>query len=490
MVEATGFIYELDITDVGNMSGLPEWVRKHKKKGMAVEKRGDSYYLTRVTSVWDPEKKRARKVTLEYLGRITPEGVIPPKGKRPTELGGILDAGNYVYLENFARHLEGPLRQCFPDDWQSILATAAIKLCYGEPFRRMQLRHQTSLSKRLWPKAALSKNSLTRLLERLGNQWPAQREFFTKISREEKHMAIDLSHIFSTSKNIPWTEYGHNSDDIWRPQVGILLMWGTSTKRPGFLKLLPGATHSAQTLINAIWESDIQEVVVVVDKGFWSSNNLAALEEANLEYVMALRRDLPIVKHTAHNRYKKYFRYRGRVQWWHAQEWEGRTLYHYLDKTMAAEEESNYLKRVEAGQETMTRFRKLRPRFGTLTLLTDTGLSAEKTYSLYKERRDIEYTFDTLQNTLGADTTWMRTRESLQGYLFIQYIALHLYSQILDHLKRKDLLKRYSVQDILTHLSKATVVEIDGKDRIGEITRQTKKIIELLELPITERPGH
>ena len=157
---------------------------------------------------------------------------------------------------------------------------------------------------------------------------------------------------------------------------------------------------------------------------------------------------------------------------------------------MAAEEESNYLKRVEAGQETMTRFRKLRSRFGTLTLLTDTGLSAEKTYNLYKERRDIEYAFDTLQNTLGADTTWMRTRESLQGYLFIQYIALHLYSQILDHLKRKDLLKRYSVQDILTHLSKVTVVEIDGKDRIGEITRQTKKIIELLELPITERPGH
>ncbi|MEW5937298.1 MAG: IS1634 family transposase, partial [Candidatus Thermoplasmatota archaeon] len=64
------------------MTDLPDWVLRHKERGMAVEKRGDSYYLTRVASVWNREKKQARKITLEYLGRVTPEGVIPPKGKR------------------------------------------------------------------------------------------------------------------------------------------------------------------------------------------------------------------------------------------------------------------------------------------------------------------------------------------------------------------------------------------------------------------------
>ena len=116
-------------------------------------------------------------------------------------------------------------------------------------------------------------------------------------------------------------------------------------------------------------------------------------------------------------------------------------------------------------------------------------MSAEKVYALYKERRDVEYAFDTLQNTLGGDVTWMRSRESLQGYLFILFIALHLYSQVLDHLKRKKLTNRYSVQDVLTYLSKVCVVELDGKDRIGEVTRQTKRVIELLEVPITKRLG-
>ena len=137
----------------------------------------------------------------------------------------------------------------------------------------------------------------------------------------------------------------------------------------------------------------------------------------------------------------------------------------------------------------MTDYKRLRKGFGTLSILTDTGLSAEETYALYKERREVEYAFDTLQNILGAEVTWMRSRESLQGFLFIMFIALHLYSQVLDHLKRKDLLKRYSVQDVLTYLSKVCVVEMDGKDHLAEVTRQTRKVIELLEVPITKKLG-
>jgi len=45
------------------------------------------------------------------------------------------------------------------------------------------------------------------------------------------------------------------------------------------------------------------------------------------------------------------------------------------------------------------------------------------------------------------------------------------------------------VQDVLTYLSKVCIVEMDGKDRLGEVTRQTKKVIDLLEVPITESLG-
>jgi transposase len=468
---------------------FPDWVLKHKKKGVAIEKRGDSFYASRVTSVWDPEKKRARKKTLEYLGIVTPNGIVPPKGKRDRQLGGVLEAGNFVYLEHFARHLSGPLRDCFPDDWESILAAAAIRLCYRESFGRMRVRYETCFAKRLWPDASLSKNSLSELLTRLGRQWPAQRDFFGQMAAGERHMAIDLSHIFSDSQQIPWVEFGHNGDDVWKPQVAIMLMWGTSTHRPGFLKVLPGAVHSAQTLVNAIKESNLKDCIAVLDKGFWSLDNMRELEEGHVHYAMALRRDLPMVKHASQSKYKEYFRYRKRAQWWRSTEWEGRVIYHFLDKSIADQEESTYLELIEEKKATMAEYKQLRDRFGTLSIVTDTGLSAEKTYALYKERRDVEYALDTLQNTLGGENTWMRSRDSMQGFLFIMFIALHLYSQVLDHLKRKDLLKRYSVHDVLTYLSKVCVVELDGKDHLAEVTKQTKKVIDLLEVPITKKLG-
>ena len=133
--------------------------------------------------------------------------------------------------------------------------------------------------------------------------------------------------------------------------------------------------------------------------------------------------------------------------------------------------------------------RARRNRFGTLAILTDTGMDPKRLYEFYKQRRDIEQSFDSLKNTLEGDKTWMQGRESLRGYYFILFIALHMYSQVLDHLRRKDLLKRYSVHDVLWQLSKVYLVDVDGRDMVGEVTKSTRKVIDVLEIPITENLG-
>lgn len=477
------------ITYIGNMPPLPEWVARHKKKGIAIEKRNGRYYASRVHSVWDPEKGRAQKVTDEYLGVVTPEGIIPPKHKRPLKVGGVLEAGNFAYLDRFASTLAGPLREFWPESWQSILAAGAIKLVYRDPLKRFSLRYKTSLACRLWPEAHLSKNSLTRLLERLGREWDSQRNFFEEISRAESNMAIDLTQVFSDSRNISWLEKGYNAQGLYHDQLQLLLMWGVDTHLPGFLKLLPGTASGAQNLLSAIWESRLKHVVVVGDKAFFSEDNVEELEEYETHYALSLKRDLAFLQHPAASRYTKYFMYRKNVQWWREYEWEDRRVVHYLDKRVAAEEEAAFLQRVEEGKASKGDYRASRNRFGTLAILTDTGLSPKRLYELYKQRREIEQSFDALKNTLEGDKTWMQSRESFQGYLFILFIALHLYSQALDHLRRKDLLKRHSVHDILWTLSKVYMMDVDGKDIVGEVTKSTRKLIAKLEVPITENLG-
>ena len=67
------------------MKELPDWVTKQKGKGTEVRKKNDNYYLYKIRSVWDPEKKRAKKITERYLGKITPEGLMKPKHEKILE---------------------------------------------------------------------------------------------------------------------------------------------------------------------------------------------------------------------------------------------------------------------------------------------------------------------------------------------------------------------------------------------------------------------
>src|SRR5659263_194720 len=53
----------------------PDWALKHKIKGTELRKIGKYYYLYKISHIWDKEKKQSKKITGEYLGKITEEGI-------------------------------------------------------------------------------------------------------------------------------------------------------------------------------------------------------------------------------------------------------------------------------------------------------------------------------------------------------------------------------------------------------------------------------
>jgi len=273
--------------------------------------------------------------------------------------------------------------------------------------------------------------------------------------------------------------------------LNLLMLWGMNTHVPTFLKLLPGSLHSAKTLVNAIYESDLNNVILVADKGFYSNNNVKILEKHNVNYILALKRDLPFIDYpSSSDRYKKYFIYRDRVEWYHEYNWKERRVIIYLDKKMLVEEEENFIRAIIEGKRCKNSYKSVKGRFGTLALLTDLGENAERIYALYKQRRDIEYAFRSMKSTLDADKTYMQSREKLQGYFFIIFLALYIYSKTTDHLKRKDLLGKYSIEDVLTALSKIYIIKLKNKHSIiADIPKKTHDIMKRIEIPITKTLG-
>jgi len=79
----------------------------------------------------------------------------------------------------------------------------------------------------------------------------------------------------------------------------------------------------------------------------------------------------------------------------------------------------------------------------------------------------------------------MRSDKSFEGWMFINYLSLIYYYKIYQRLIEKDLLSRYSCSDVLLYLSKYRKVKVSTHWIDLEMPKQTKKLIENLDLHIT-----
>lgn len=467
------------------MTKMPAWAARHKRRGVEVRQRGDAWYAYRYTSVWDKEKKRPRRKTLEYLGRVTPDGLVPPKHKRERPLGAIIEYGNLQLLHHFAKPLEAPLQEAFEERADSLLALAALKLAYRPPLKAMKFRHDTSWSHRLWPNAALSPNAITLLLREVGVRWGAQRRVFRALSGRGGYFALDLTQLFSESESIPWLEKGYNRKGGWPDQLQLLLIHRLGRgPHPVFLKMLPGSIRDVSTVQNALLESGLKDVLLVGDKGLFSKTNVEALEKVRLAYLLSLKRNLAFIRYVPESSYGDYFTYRARVVWWRELRWGKRRLFLFLDKALRAQEEAVLVNRIAQGAVSKQRLHEHRDRLGTLALLTNTGLTAQEAYNLYKQRVEVELAFDAFKNTIEADKIYLQSRESVAGYFFVCFLSLYLYARILNHLRMKKLVDSVSMGDVLTQLSKVYRVRVESRDVWSEVPKKVRVLIEKLDIPL------
>jgi transposase len=85
--------------------------------------------------------------------------------------------------------------------------------------------------------------------------------------------------------------------------------------------------------------------------------------------------------------------------------------------------------------------------------------------------------FDLLKNILEADKSYMQNEETLQGWLFVNHLALLAVYKIYSLLKDKRLISRYSIRDFTQHLLEVRAVKINNQWRQAEIIKGTGQFL-------------
>jgi hypothetical protein len=184
-----------------------------------------------------------------------------------------------------------------------------------------------------------------------------------------------------------------------------------------------------------------------------------------------------------------FFKYEERFIWYYATPVDNKkSITVFLDDELRAREQRDYLERVnnDALNHTIDQFHNKQYQLGTLAIIENIGKPPHDVYANYKIRGEVETMVDALKNIVEADRTYMQNAQALEGWMFINLIALKWYYSLLNLTKNQELNKKYSPMDFLQFLAEIKKVKINGQWHDAEITKKIKVLLQKAQIiPIT-----
>ena len=467
---------------------IPDWVKKFKKRGTEIKKIGNNFYLYEVKSVWDSQLGRARKITGKYLGVITSEGLIKPKHERIKESIKditVKEFGASFTLATICSDLIEIVKRYFPYEYKELLVFSAMRFFHTSAMKNVQVYYFDSHFSDLFPDALCSPKSLSEIISSIGMRRGNVVEFLRNFVIGSRHIVIDLTHIFSFSEDVISATLGYNSAKEFIPQINLILIFSLDRKEPSFFRIVSGSIKDVSAISLTLKEARVKDAILVGDKGIYSEENVKFFEGDGISYILPVKRSSSLIDYSrlklgGRRGFDGYFLFGKRVIWHYEREVRGRRVILFLDERLKVEEEKDFILHVEDGKLGMEDFYRKEGVLGTIAVITNTDFSAERVYGLLKSRTEIEVLFDTYKNLLHADRTYVRDDRQLEGWVFINFIALLFYYRFYRILLEKGLVKRYTPKDVLIHLSRVKKLKVGGEWVLSEIPKKTREILKML----------
>ena len=133
----------------------------------------------------------------------------------------------------------------------------------------------------------------------------------------------------------------------------------------------------------------------------------------------------------------------------------------------------------------MDEVKKTQKYYGFFVLLTNEKMDATKALQLYRNKDVVEKAFGNLKERLSMRRMLVSSEHSLNGKLFIEFIALIFLSYIKKQMQINNLYKTYTLNTLLDTIDIIEYFEYPNtKPRVGEILEKQKKIYKAMGVEI------
>lgn len=477
----------------------PDWVILHRRSGTEIRRIGENFYMYEVSSYYDKEKKAGRKKTGKYLGTITQaNGFVASKFKKVvrdlplinTENLSTKEFGLSNFIEQHCSHIIDPVKLFFPQLWEWMLVAVYCRLVHTSPIKNMSYYFNKSYLSEIYDINLSSKN-ISLLMRQLGNNRKPLTDYMRYVAGDENFLLIDATSIVSYSNNLTKVAIGLSKNEQYEPIFNLLYLYSPNSYLPAYYRLFNGNIKDVTMLSTTLKESNYKNAIIVGDKGFFSEENLKNLEAEQLNYIVPLRRNSSLIDYEKYSNLTNkasHFLFENRVIYFDSYPSENnRVIYLFIDEQMMLKEKRDFIARKEKGLTGYTdeEFTLQIAKFGTFSIIANVTEAAREIYINYKSRMGIEMLFDGVKNILGNDFTYMQNDEALEGWMFINHLALLIHHKIYQLLKEKNMLSKYSIRDFIEYLADVKKVRINNDWILEPIIKEQQKLLQSIGISIT-----
>lgn len=512
-----------------------------------VNKANGITYVYESTSYWDKEKKQPRSKQV-CVGKLDPKtgAFIPSKRLKP-EQAAVRDPavkvtatiiGPALILDAITEKLglDKLLKSCFPTFSQQIQIIAYYLVAYGGALSRCEVwskSHAPELT------SSLTSQRISELLcsITLNDKHNFCSKWMNKVISDD-YLCYDITSISSYAESNQFIRYGHNRDKEQLPQLNLAMLYGQKEHLPVYYQQLPGSITDVLTLNNLLKTfraMDIASLHYIMDKGFYSKKNIDYLVDKRQKFTISVPLSNKWVQHVIDDIYQDihgphgYQRIDQETLYIHSRlyPWgdDNRRCYVHLFYNAQARatavdrfnaqlvsyreelETNNLINEHKAAyneffivKETPKRGRNITynnqavsqyiNRYaGFQALFTNAVKDPVETLIIYRNKDVVEKSFDDLKNQLDMNRLRMHSAESVNGRLFIQFIALIYICALRKEMRKSDLIRKYTVRELLQEMETYTKVKYTGKygQIFTEVTKAQREILDRLKIELPKK---
>lgn len=449
----------------------------------------------------------------------------------PPIKGGIHSYGVYYTFSKICEQLgiTKILKRLFPECYKEILTMSQYMLTEGNTMYYLEdytEEHETSLHGLMDDKKCSKIFASIRPEDVMlfFREWIKQK-------KSDEYIAYDITSISSYSKNIAECEWGYNRDKEKLPQINLGMYYGETSRLPLYYRVYPGSISDKTHLKYMVSDNDLIDVKrlrYVMDRGFYSADNLNYLVEKGHRFIIALPQSLNYVKDLiskhgneivnssecmiSKNLFAKYYEtnalgFRMKVHLYYDSfkaATESESLFELIErqendlKSMEEPPDKKYhydrfffINRSKDGKLGFRKNHKaideaLKQCGFFLIAETDFKKSSKEILEIYRKRDVIEKSFDDLKNEIDIKRTHTQNSETLQGKIFTAFISLIVRSYMQTNLETLKNSKNFTQRKIFNELDKIKVLELTQNSKpqpLNPLTKIQRDILTALNLP-------